>query len=149
MVATITKLGTWNDVFGDCPDAITAIAGALRALVVGLHPDTVEVPRKGDRAVSFGFGEKKMSESYCYLMPQKDRVNLGFWWGAAVDDPNGLLEGMGKKLRHMKVFDLQTAQSAKVAQLVHNSIEERKAGLEAKMSAKPIRRRAISSGEKN
>ncbi len=136
MVTTITKHGTWGGVFGRRSKAVKAIADDLRALVVGLHPDTVEVPRKGDKAVAFGFGEKKMSEAYCYLMPQTDRVNLGFWWGAALDDPNKLLEGTGKKLRHVKVFDQATARSAKIAQLMHMAIEERRNGLEAAASKK-------------
>ena len=134
MVTTITKLGTWGSVFGRRSKTVKAIAEDLRALVIGLHPDTVEVPRKSDKAVAFGFGQKKMSESYCYLMPQTDRVNLGFWWGAALDDPNALLEGKGKKLRHVKVFDQETARSAKIAQMVHLAIEERRLGLETKAS---------------
>lgn len=129
MVTTITKLGTWGSVFGRRSKSVKAIADDLRALVVGLHPDVVEVPRKGDKAVSYGFGEKKMSEAYCYLMPQTDRVNLGLFWGALLDDPNQLMEGKGKKLRHVKIFDRETACSAKVAHLVHMAIEERKAGL--------------------
>jgi len=136
MVTTITKHGTWGSVFGRRSKKVKSIADDLRALVIGLHPDTVEVPRKGDKAVAFGFGEKKMSEGYCYLMPQTDHVNLGFWWGAALEDSNRLLEGTGKKLRHVKVFNQETARTAKVAQLVHLAIEERKLGLEVSASNK-------------
>ncbi len=136
MVETITKLGTWGGVFGRRSKKVKAIAEDLRALVLGLHPDTVEVPRKGDKAVSYGFGEKKMSESYLYLMPHPDRVNLGLWWGAMLDDPNALMEGTGKKLRHVKIFDQETARSAKIAHLVHTAIEERRSGLEGAATAK-------------
>ena len=129
MVTTITKLGTWKGIFGRRSELVRGIAEDLRSLVIGLHPDTVEVPRKGDKAVAFGFGEKKMSESYCYVAPQTGYVNLGFWWGAELEDPNGLLEGTGKKLRHVKIRDRATACSAKVAHLMHTAIEERKAGL--------------------
>lgn len=129
MVQTITRLGTWDDVFGSVDESISALANALRSLIVGLHGDTTEVARKGDRAVSFGFGEKKMSESYCYLMPQKNRINLGFWHGVSLHDPEGLLEGTGKKSRHVKVVDLAMARSAKIAALVHASMEERRKAL--------------------
>lgn len=136
MVETITKLGTWGGIFGRRTKAVKAIADDLRALVVGLHPDTVEVPRKGDKAVSYGFGEKRNSEAYCYLAPHRDRVNLGFMFGAALDDPNDLLEGTGKNMRHVKIFDQETARAAKIAQLVHLSIEERRAELETAAKAK-------------
>jgi len=143
MVTTITKLGTWGSVFGRRSKTVKAIAEDLRSAIIGLHPDTVEVPRKGDKAVSFGFGEKKMSESYCYLMPQTDRVNLGFWSGALLDDVNGLLEGTGKKLRHVKVFDQDTARSAKIAHLIHLAMEERKAALELAAAAKKSKRKNV------
>ncbi|MEE9376025.1 MAG: DUF1801 domain-containing protein [Rhizobiaceae bacterium] len=129
MVETITKLGTWANVFGRRSKLVKEIADDLRALIIGLHPETVEVPRKGEKAVSFGFGEKKMSEAYCYILPQTGYVNLGFYWGAEIDDPNGLLEGTGKKLRHVKIRDANTALSAKVAHLVYLAMEERKSGL--------------------
>lgn len=129
MVTTIKKFGTWGGVFGRRSKVVKAIAEDLRARIVGLDPDTVEVPRKGDKAVAFGIGEKKMSESYCYLMPQTDYVNLGFWWGAMLDDPNKLLEGKGKKLRHIKIADQDMARSAKVSQMIFLAISERREGL--------------------
>lgn len=146
MVNTIIKLGTWGGVFGRRSKDVKAIAEDLRALVIGLHPDTVEVPRTGDKAVAYGFGEKKNSESYCYLMAQTGYVNLGFMWGAVLDDPNDLLEGKGKKLRHVKIRDRATACSAKIAHLVHMAIEERRAGLadaaKKKTKAAPKKKRA-------
>lgn len=154
MVTTITRLGTWDDVFVDVEQGLSDIAEHLRSLVVGLHGDAVEVPRKGDRAVSFGFGEKKMSESYCYLMPHKSHLNVGFWWGTALEDPNGLLEGTGKKLRHVKVRDMAMARSAKLAQLIHSAIVERQAGLEeraaemAEKKRKPAARKTKSAATK-
>ncbi len=136
MVTTITKLGTWGSIFGRRSKLVKSIAEDLRALMVGLHPNVVEVPRKGEKAVSYGLGEKKMSEAYCYLMPHTGYVNLGFFWGSELDDSNGLLEGKGKKMRHVKVSDVETARSAKIAHLVYLAIEERKTGLIAAVKKK-------------
>lgn len=146
MVETINKLGTWGGVFGRRSKTVKEIAEDLRSLIIGLHPDVTITPRNGDKAVSFGFGQKKMSECYCYLMPQKDRVNLGLYWGTMLSDPNGLMEGTGKKLRHVKIFDQQTARSAKVAQLLHSAISERKLALENAIKAKAAEK---TSGKKN
>ncbi len=129
MVKTLTKLGTNSGVFTGASDDIKAIGTDLRDLIVGLHPETVEVPRAGDRATAYGFGEKKMSESYCYIAPKKAHVNLGFWWGTSLEDHDKLLEGTGKKLRHVKVRDQVTARDDKIASLVQSSIEERRQGL--------------------
>ena len=125
MVTTLTRLGTWNDVFGEAEPPVRGVADVLREVILSDMPDAVEVPRAGDRAVSYGVGEKKMSESHCYLQRQADRVNLGFWHGTFVPDPSGLLEGTGKTLRHVKVRDEETARSSAVAALITAARVER------------------------
>jgi hypothetical protein len=121
--------GTWEDVFAACPIEVTGIATELRSVILQIHPEAVIVSRPGDRAVNFGHGEKKMSEAYAYLMPQKDRVNLGFYWGAILPDPLGLLEGTGANLRHVKVRTIASAKSPEVMKLIQEAIAERKAAL--------------------
>ncbi len=68
---TITRLGTFNDVLNGSPQNIVDICCALRALIADLHPDCTEVSRPGEPSAAYGFGEKKMSEAYAYIMPQK------------------------------------------------------------------------------
>ena len=129
MVTVIDRLGTWDDVWSGVDGDRLAVGEHVRSLVTGLHADTTIVPRKGDGAVSFGFGEKKMRESYCYVAPKTKWVNLGFWHGVDLPDPDGLMEGTGKRLRHVKLRDLATARSAAVARLVHAAMEERRMAL--------------------
>src|SRR5215510_13162339 len=38
-----------------------------------------------------------------YVNAFKDHVNVGFYQGAALDDPARLLEGTGKRMRHVKL----------------------------------------------
>jgi hypothetical protein len=38
-----------------------------------------------------------------YVNAFKAHVNVGFFQGAALDDPAGLLEGTGKRMRHVKL----------------------------------------------
>jgi hypothetical protein len=38
-----------------------------------------------------------------YVNVFKAHVNVGFFYGADLDDPSGLLEGTGKRMRHVKV----------------------------------------------
>ncbi len=96
-------IGTWDDVFRAASPEVQAVAVAARGLILSLHPEVVEVARPGDRAVSFGHGPRKMTDGYAYLMPQRAWVNLGFYHGATLPDPHGLLEGTGKALRHVKL----------------------------------------------
>ena len=38
-----------------------------------------------------------------YVNSFKNHVNVGFFYGATLEDPAGLLEGSGKRMRHVKV----------------------------------------------
>lgn len=38
-----------------------------------------------------------------YVNAFKNHVNVGFFHGAALDDPAGLLQGSGKRMRHVKL----------------------------------------------
>ena len=38
-----------------------------------------------------------------YVNSFKSHVNVGFFYGAALEDPTGLLEGSGKRMRHVKL----------------------------------------------
>ena len=41
--------------------------------------------------------------AFGYVNAFKDHVNVGFFHGASLPDPTGLLEGTGKYMRHVKV----------------------------------------------
>ena len=98
-----TDSATFEQLLARSNPEVQEIARRLRALILDVHPAAVEVVRLGDNAASYGLGPKKMSEAYAYIMPQAAYVNLGFYYGATLPDPAGLLEGTGKKLRHVKV----------------------------------------------
>lgn len=108
---------------------------AIRALVQGLHPETVEVCRPGDRAVSWGFGERKMSEAYAYAMPFRNHVNLGFYRGAFLADPHRLLKGTGKALRHVSLRDPGAVAEPALAALIGEAMDEQRRFLAARAAA--------------
>jgi hypothetical protein len=76
---------------------------ATRALILSVMPDVVEVPWPRQRVIGHGVGPKKMSEHFCYVAAHRDHVNLGFNYGAELPDPEGLLQGPGKLMRHTPV----------------------------------------------
>lgn len=121
--------GTFDDLLALASAEWRPVMSALRDLVRDVDPSTVEVVRLGDRAASYGVGPKKMSEAYAYVMPQARWVNLGFYKGAALADPGGLLEGTGASLRHVKVGDLRTVASPALRHLVEAAVAERRAAL--------------------
>jgi hypothetical protein len=53
-------------------------------------------------------------------------VNLGFYQGAALKDPSGLLEGAGKNLRHIKIRSLSEVSTKEIGDLLKASLAERR-----------------------
>ncbi|MCP9929223.1 DUF1801 domain-containing protein [Cyanobium sp. AMD-g] len=126
---SITRLGTFQEVVMAASKDVAEICWALRGLISELHPDSTEVPRPGEPSAAYGYGEKKMSEAYAYIMPQKTYANLGFYHGASITSIDSLLEGTGKALRHIKVRNIAMAQSAEVRAVLLAAMEERRKAL--------------------
>ena len=70
-----------------------------------------------------------MSEHYCYIGAFKKHVNLGFYYGAILPDPQRLLEGTGKNLRHIKVNTLEAVDQPAVRDMLRAALEERNEAL--------------------
>ena len=132
-MATDARLGSFDDLMSELPPGTAAtvepIARKLREIILDDFPEAVEVVRLGDRAASYGVGPKKMSESHVYVMPQAEYVNLGFYHGAGLPDPDGLLQGTGAKMRHIKVRSVDEAGSPAVRALVAAALAERRTAL--------------------
>jgi hypothetical protein len=54
-----------------------------------------------------------------YANAFKAHVNIGFFRGAELVDPDGLLEGTGKFMRHVKLRPDQQVDAAALKRLVH------------------------------
>ena len=57
-------------------------------------------------------------------------VNVGFFHGAALPDPAGLLEGSGKYMRHVKLKPGVVRDSAGLRRLIHDAYSDIKARLD-------------------
>ena len=56
--------------------------------------------------------------AFGYVNGFRAHVNVGFFYGAALDDPAGLLEGTGKRMRHVKLRWGQQVNAAALSELV-------------------------------
>lgn len=97
---------------------IAELSRATKALIQKVMPDVVEVAWVRQKNIGYGVGPKKMSEQFCYIKPATKHVNLGFYYGADLPDPTGLLEGTGKLMRHVKISDLAQLEDPALLALV-------------------------------
>jgi len=126
---TDTRLGTFEEVVADVSPEVREIAALTRALVIARDPETVEVPRPGERMVAYGLGPKKMSEAYAFLAPHRSWVTFGFFHATSLPDPEGLLEGTGARIRHVKLRDAADPGRPAPADLLDAAILERRRAL--------------------
>jgi hypothetical protein len=64
-----------------------------------------------------------------YVNAFKDHVNVGFFLGALLKDPARLLEGTGKRGRHVKLWPERQVDSAALAHLIDAAYVDMKARL--------------------
>ena len=67
--------------------------------------------------------------SFAYVNAYRDHVNVGFFLGALLDDPAHLLEGTGKRGRHVKLWPGRETDPAALARLVHAAYADVRARL--------------------
>ncbi len=120
-----TKFGTFDELLAISEEDVRPVAQALRQVIYEVDPDACEVVRLGDRAATYGVGPRKMIDGYAYILPYKAWVNLGFYQGTHLADPERLLEGTGRKMRHVKVRSTDDANQPAVQALLKAALEIR------------------------
>ena len=64
-----------------------------------------------------------------YVDSFSSHVNVGFFYGAFLEDPAGLLEGSGKRMRHVKLSPGRSLNEAALGELVEVAYADIKARL--------------------
>lgn len=83
---------------------VRRFALALRLLVRSEAPDATELLYDSYNAVSIAFTYNgRLGGAFCHVAVYSGHVNLGFNRGSELPDPEGLLRGSGKWIRHLKV----------------------------------------------
>lgn len=123
---TKATLGTFEELLQLSEETMRPIVTALRETVFQVDQNACEVVRLGDRAATYGVGPRKMLDGYAYILPYKKWVNLGFYQGADLADPTGLLEGTGAKMRHVKIRSVDDANQPAVQALIRQALDKRR-----------------------
>jgi hypothetical protein len=68
--------------------------------------------------------------AFAYVNVFKAHVNVGFFRGAEIADPEGLLEGTGKFMRHVKLRPGRDVDDGSLMKLIETAYTDMKARLE-------------------
>ncbi len=125
---------------------IADLALALREIILEEVPDASEwIYQVYTVAIWFGFSGK-MKDMFCYIATNRRHINLGFPRGSTLPDPNGVLEGEGKAMRHIKFASQRDLERAFVRRYIRASIEQLGAAASTGGAAKSV---VKSSGKKS
>jgi hypothetical protein len=69
--------------------------------------------------------------AFAYVNAFKAHVNVGFFRGAEIADPEGLLEGTGKFMRHVKLGPGRAVDAAALMNLIETAYTDMKGRLNA------------------
>lgn len=84
--------------------SVRDLALQLRALVLEEMAPCYENIYDAYSAVAIGYGtSERMSDGIFHIAVYSKHVNLGFNDGASLDDPKGLLQGSGNRIRHISI----------------------------------------------
>jgi hypothetical protein len=120
---------------------VRPIAERARALVLDVFPDAIEQVDGPDKMLHYGLGTK-MAQQVFYVAGYTSHANLGFWFGSNTHDPQKLLEGTGKRLRHVKLRTLQDVDRPALGELLQSSLAQQR---ESSQAPSPLAKNRSSS----
>ena len=97
------------------------VAAALRKLLDEEAPEAA-------CAIKWGMPVFEQNGRLCYIDGKGKQVKLGFFQGARLPDPDGLIEGTGRAMRHIKVQDLESRREVGIRALLRAAVRLNEAG---------------------
>lgn len=119
------KWQTWDENLSNHTADVQGAARVLEEVIRTELPDVVVQYDPGNGLLAFG-RSMRMRDLLFALIPHAGWVNLQLADGALLPNPDGLIEGTGKRTRHIRVPTAEKARSNPVrnavrAQLAHQA----------------------------
>ena len=112
--------------FSARPGALGEIARHWYDVMRGCGPDVRELLHDGHPTACVA------DAAFGYVNAYTAHVNVGFFLGARLADPRGLLEGTGRYMRHVKLRPGEPVDEAALRRLVESASREMRALLTAR-----------------
>src|SRR5262245_10766536 len=109
-------------------DELGAIAKYWFEVMRGCGDDVREILHDGHPTACVG------EAAFGYVNAFTAHVNVGFFRGAELSDPSGLLAGTGKLMRHVKLRPEREIDAAALTKLIETAYTDMKRRLKAELS---------------
>lgn len=101
----VKKLGDWRG----------EVVSALRALIRDAAPEATESLQRGQPVY-------EAAGPFAYIKPLKKHVQFGFWRGAELLDPRGMLKGKGGRMRHVEIRSTTDMDGPILAAMIRTAV---------------------------
>ena len=91
------------------------VVRGLRGLVKAIVPGVKQTVN------SWGIPTFESPDPFCFYMVGKNHVTFGFHFGTSLQDPERLLEGAGKNIRHVKLREVKDLKRKGLRRLVQSA----------------------------
>jgi hypothetical protein len=105
---------------------VADIARTVRETVLDAYPAAIEWFDPGNGLLAIG-SERAMKALLFAIIPHRTWVNLQLADGVDLPDPDGRIEGTGKRIRHVKVRSTEDARSPWLRRVVEAQLAYRAA----------------------
>ena len=92
------------------------IVSAVRQIILEAAPEA-------DESIKWAQPVYDINGPFAYIKAFKNSVNFGFWRGVDIEDPEGLLQGSGEKMRHFKLTSLDDVNPAVFTDYVQQAVK--------------------------
>ena len=92
------------------------IVARLRSIILEAAPQAKEL-------IKWAQPVYETNGPFCYIKAFKNNVNFGFWRGVDLEDPKGLLQGSGEKMRHIKLTSVDDINEKAFSNLVRQAVQ--------------------------
>jgi hypothetical protein len=92
------------------------IVAELREIILEISPEITE-------SIKWAQPVYESNGPFSYIKAFKNAVNFGFWRGVDLKDPNGMLQGSGEKMRHVKLTKLDDIDHTLFSDFVRQAIK--------------------------
>lgn len=106
-----------REFFESAPGEHAAIMRSLRRLFVDVAPEAEEM-------VKWNSPLYAVADEYCVgYRYYSEHVNLILWYGADLEDPEGIIEGTGKRRRHVTLTSPDDVERSDVRAVVERAVD--------------------------
>lgn len=88
--------------YASVDDYIANVEPTLRPIVTELRDVVQRAAPAATETVKWSQPTYEHNGPFCYIKAFKSHVNLGFWRGKALDDPDGLVQSGGDVMGHIR-----------------------------------------------